>query len=360
MSHGRSILFLTLTFIFILSIHLHAQDSTKNFKFAGIPIINYNRTQGIVLGAFAAGYYKLNRNDTISPSSYTGIGGIYTEQKSYFLVLFQQLYFNEDRWRILAAAGLLDVNFQYYYENPSASVGNFVDYTTKSGFAVVQVQRHIIWRLYAGLSGQYIDSKTTFGLPNSAGEDSSDNNKMNNIGYVFSNDTRDEVNYPTHGIFFNYKNQFYRDWVGSDNNFTRFVLSYNQFFDLAKNEKHIIAVRANCDLASGDVPFEGQSVVGQDDIRGYSQGKYRNNQVYTLQTEYRWNFYKRFGMVGFFGLASAVENFGDIFSSQVLPGIGAGLRWRMIPSEKINIGVDGAIGRDDYSITFRIGEAFAR
>jgi len=32
----------------------------------------------------------------------------------------------------------------------------------------------------------------------------------------------------------------------------------------------------------------------------------------------------------------------------------------MIPSEKINIGIDGAIGKDDYSITFRIGEAFAR
>ena len=69
MSDGRRILFLKLSFIFIFSIHSHAQDSTKNFKFVGIPIINYNRTQGIVLGAFAAGYYKLNRNDTISPQS---------------------------------------------------------------------------------------------------------------------------------------------------------------------------------------------------------------------------------------------------------------------------------------------------
>jgi outer membrane protein assembly factor BamA len=168
------------------------------------------------------------------------------------------------------------------------------------------------------------------------------------------------VNYPAHGIFFNFKNQFYRDWVGSDNKYTRYVISYNQFFDLAKNEKHILAVRANFDIATGDVPFEGQGVVGMDDIRGYSQGKYRGNQVYTLQTEYRWNFYKRFGMVAFFGMASAVNNFSEIFDSQLLPGAGVGFRFKMIPSEKINIGIDGAIGRDDYSITFRIGEAFAR
>jgi hypothetical protein len=32
----------------------------------------------------------------------------------------------------------------------------------------------------------------------------------------------------------------------------------------------------------------------------------------------------------------------------------------MLPSEKVNIGIDGGIGKDDYSITFRIGESFGR
>jgi len=38
----------------------------------------------------------------------------------------------------------------------------------------------------------------------------------------------------------------------------------------------------------------------------------------------------------------------------------AGLRFRMLPSEKVNIGVDAGVGKGDYSITFRIGEAFGR
>ena len=114
-------------------------------------------------------------------------------------------------------------------------------------------------------------------------------------------------------MFLNFKNQFYRDWVGSDYEFERYVVTYNQFFKLTKkNEKQVLAMRANLNIAAGDVPFEGQTVVGGDDIRGYSQGKYRNDQVYTLQAEYRWNFYKRWGMVAFAGVASAVEKFSDI------------------------------------------------
>ena len=114
-------------------------------------------------------------------------------------------------------------------------------------------------------------------------------------------------------------------------------------------------------VATGNVPFQGQGVVGRDDIRGYSQGQFRGNQVYALQSEYRWRFNNsRFGMVGFAGVASAVENFSDIFNSALLPGIGAGLRFQLIPALKINIGVDVGFGKNDYSLTFRIGEAFAR
>jgi hemolysin activation/secretion protein len=159
----------------------------------------------------------------------------------------------------------------------------------------------------------------------------------------------------------NFKNRFYRDWVGSDNNFERYEINYNQFFDLLNDQRHILIARVNLNLASGNVPFQGQGIVGGDDIRGYSQGKYRGNQIYALQSEYRWMFNRsRFGMVGFVGIASAVESFSDIFKSTLLPGAGAGFRYQIIPAMKINIGVDVGFGKDDYSLTFRIGESFGR
>lgn len=328
---------------------------------AAIPMINYNRTQGIVAGALVTGFYKINNKDTISPSSSTGVIGIYTEEKSYAFLTYSQLFFDEDRWRILAAAGTVDINFQFFLDNPASSTGNFYDYSTRANLVMMQLQRNIFKRIYLGPTASLMKSTTTFGFPGASGEDSVHRTNLNYVGYIVSNDTRDHVQYPTRGMFVNFKNQFYRSWAGSGYNFERYWITYNQFFKLsATSEKKILAVRGSFNIASGNVPFEGQTVVGGDDIRGYSQGKYRNNQVYAMQAEYRWNFYKRWGMVAFAGVASAVAKLSDIPKNQLLPGIGAGLRFRMLPSEKINIGVDYGVGKDDYSITFRIGEAFGR
>ncbi len=133
-------------FLFILLFafaFVNGQDSISNKKqrigIAAIPMINYNRTQGIIVGALVSNFYKINKKDTISPSSNSGIAGIYTEQKSYALFIYSQLFFAQDRWRILAAAGTLDINFQFYLENPVTSVGNFSNYSTKANFVVLQV-----------------------------------------------------------------------------------------------------------------------------------------------------------------------------------------------------------------------------
>jgi outer membrane protein assembly factor BamA len=333
----------------------------KEPSIAAIPLINYNRTQGVILGAILSKYFKMNKKDTISPSSNVGITGIYTAQKSYALFAYSKLYLDKDRWRITAAAGTMDIAFQFFVEDPSSSAGNFYDYATKANLAILQVQRNIFKRLYIGPTGSFVKTTTTYGFPGASGADSVTKSNLNNIGYIITNDTRDHVQYPTHGMFLNFKNQFYRDWVGSNYKFERYIVTFNQFFQLTKqSDQQILAVRATFNVAAGNVPFEGQTVVGGDDIRGYSQGKYRNDQVYTLQSEYRWNFFGRWGMVAFAGVASAVEAFSDLFHSELLPGVGAGIRFRMLRSQRVNIGVDGGVGKGDYSITFRIGEAFGR
>ncbi|HSD14906.1 MAG TPA: BamA/TamA family outer membrane protein [Flavobacterium sp.] len=334
-------------------------DSTKTKKavrFAAIPLINYNRTQGIILGASTSAFYQANKKDTISPASTTGLMGIYTAEDTWFIGLSQQFYLKRDLWRLRGFLGVGNVNYQYFDGDVENDIGQYEDYSNESVIVVGQVQRNIWRRIYGGLYVQFNNTKTTF-----ESEGTVDERNMNNIGYIFTNDSRNDVYFPTKGIFMNFKNQFYREWIGTDNDFVRYQLNYTQFFDLKKDSRHILLGRINLNVATGDVPFQGQAVVGRDDIRGYSQGKYRGDQVYAVQSEYRWRFdQSKFGMVGFLGVASAVESFSDVFDSQILPGGGAGLRYRLIPSMNVNIGVDVGFGKDDYSLTFRIGETFGR
>jgi hemolysin activation/secretion protein len=133
-------------------------------------------------------------------------------------------------------------------------------------------------------------------------------------------------------------------------------LEFNRYMTV--DSVSVLAFRGSVQAALGSVPVEAQTVVGGKDIRGYSQGKYRGDQVYAVQGEYRWNFAPPFGMVGFAGLALAVTAGTPLSLDEVLPGIGAGFRYTMIPEINGNVGVDVAVGREDWGLYFRIAEAF--
>lgn len=335
------------------------QDSTKRVTFTAIPMVNYSNTLGAGFGLMGQIFYKANKNDTISPSSSTGIMGMYFTNKSYFGMAFQRLYLREDRWRLTLAAGLGNFNYQYWQNLPIGG-GAFVGFGTGADFLFARVERKVFGKLYAGLNGVISIAETQFDVPDYLHDSLRyDRRNMNNIGYQFNYDMREHQMNPYGGYNIEFKNAFYRGWIGSDNNFENYEITYNHYYKI-KNERNIIATRVKATMATGDVPFQGQLVVGQDDIRGYSNGRYRANQVYTMQAEYRWRFYKKFGMVGFVGLASAVNHFNDIFSSELLPGAGVGIRYLMIEKERINIGIDVAKGKGDWGLYFRIGEAFGR
>lgn len=334
-------------------------DTTKTTSFAAIPVINYDPSTGLTLGAMTQLFYKTNKQDTISPSSSTGLFGMYTTNNSYFFSAFEQLYFKKDTWRILGAIGFGSINYQYWQQIPIIG-GSFIGFNTEATFAALRVERKLYKKLYGGINTIYAKAKTQFDVPEAFPDSLRfDERNMNNLGYQFNYDLRDHQINPYEGFNIEFKNSFYRTWLNSGNNFENYELTYNHYHQL-KNERNILATRIHASISAGDVPFQGQNIVGRDDIRGYTSGKYRNNQVYAIQAEYRWRFYKKFGMVGFAGIASAVETIGDIGNSELLPGVGVGLRYMMIEKERVNIGFDIATGKDDWGLYFRIGESFAR
>ncbi len=349
-------------FLIFSNISLIAQtknDSVKRINYAAIPMLNYNPSFGFSLGAMANAYYRMNIGDTISPSSSTGVFGTYTSNKSYFAAVFQKFYLQQDRWRITLAAGAGNLNFQYWQDLPVAA-GQFIDFSTEATFAMAKIERKVYKKLYAGVHGTYTMAKTEFDVPDFFPDSLRfDERNMNNLGYLLNYDLRDHHMNPYSGYNISFKATYYRKWMNSSNDFNNLELVYNHYYQI-KNERNILVTHIKATISTGDVPFQAQNVVGGDDIRGYSAGKYRNNQVYTIQTEYRWRFDKKMGMVGFFGLASAVDNVKNITFNELLPGVGLGFRYLMIPKERINIGIDIAKGKDDWGLYFRIGESFGR
>jgi outer membrane protein assembly factor BamA len=344
----------------------------KKFAFMPLPTLTYDRSQGLGAGVIAMGFFKAD-NSKKSPLSRVMAVGNYASNGSYYAFGGTRLYLKEDVWRILLAAGYINYNFQafQYFDDSGLGYQEGVyetPYTTKGGMVMGTVQHKIVDNFYLGAGVFVMHSDLIFTLPDNV-TTYTEPNDITSLAMVFNYDTRNSVYNPTSGIFIDGRISFVTPWLNEDFNFQKTMLVANKYDKF--NEHMVLASRFAMKANFGDVPFSSQDVIGQTDLRGYTQGEYRGNQTYTVQSELRNNFYKKWGYVGFAGLGIAYRKSedgaasGDWYNSgaswsKLLPSLGAGIRYQVIEKEKqkINAGIDVAVGRGDWGIYFRITEAF--
>lgn len=321
------------------------------FKFMPLPYIDYNRSLGFTLGFLPLMMYDVSKTDTISPSSLTGALGMYTTTDSWFAVVFNQWYLKEDKYRVKFVAGTGNINFQFFLKHPISP--GYIDYNTVADFIMIELQRKVYKDLYLGINYSYSKTETQFDVPGVP--------KLvdffNGVGAVASYDVRDNVYYPRKGFIGNLNYTSFPEFL--DNKFisNKIEIDYNHFYGL-KNKKDIVATRLYAGFGIGDLNFNQQFVVGRTDIRGYSLGKYRGDQILALQGEYRYNPFKKLGFVGFAGLATIFGSVNDDDNGVLLPGIGTGIRYVVFEKNHMNVGLDFAVGKDDWGMYFKVGESF--
>ena len=96
-------------------------------------------------------------------------------------------------------------------------------------------------------------------------------------------------------------------------------------------------------------------------MRGYYQGRYRDNMLMAAQTEYRFlpfPFSKRWGAAAFISAGTVSRSPGavDLSALKVTGGIGA--RFLIFPSKDVFTRFDLAVTEDGLGYYFYIGESF--
>lgn len=323
----------------------------KNSDFNIMPFLSYNRTLDFMFGAIPMMMYKLDKNDTISPRSLSGVSAIYTTNKSYFISSFNKWYFHEDKWRIQAFLMLGNKNAQFYVDD--VDLPDFYDYGTKMTIVNVSLQRKITKGLFGGVGYAYAHYDTNYQddiQPSSV-------THTNGLQLISLYDTRDAVYYPTKGDKIQLRWLTYPTWFGNDVSANKILSEFNKYFPMRKGAD-VLAARFAGKFGLGNIAFEQQVTIGGQDIRGYSEGKYRGDGLIDLQGEYRYNFSKKMGVVGFAGIATIYGSDTESFNWKIYPGAGVGYRYKAFKTEKFNVGLDAAVGKGDWGIYFRIGEAF--
>lgn len=312
--------------------------------------------------ALATGYFlDLDKKNPDTPKSTIGGVAAATENKSWAAGLGGKFNLRRDSIRIKSAVGYASVNYRFYgVGNGAGEEGRSVDISQDAPLFYLSATYQVLPDTYFGLGilASTVETSTdSEEIPPSIDDD--DLNLDLNISALelpFQFDTRDDELFPRSGWFVDGKALIHREALGTDFDAESVAVAVNHY--RAVRARDVLAFRAYTRWTGGDMPFFLlSSFGGRTDLRGYERGRYRDNVMYAVQTEYRWQPLDRWIFTGFAGVGEVAEDYGSFFDN-FLPAAGAGVRFVLSPKHKLNLSLDVGVGKHGTEFYFAIGEAF--
>ena len=129
------------------------------------------------------------------------------------------------------------------------------------------------------------------------------------------------------------------------------------------NRKRVIALRARTELNphSEDevVPFYLQPTLGSDmDLRGYRRYRFYDENVLSLNAEYRWEIGSGFDMALFFDGGNVYHRPRQIGSTELKGSAGFGLRFKDLNQRRVIVRIDTGFSREGVQVWLRVPELF--
>ncbi len=316
-------------------------------------------------GAGIAGTYFFRRkHDSTSRTSNLKNVTFYTLRKQLVFATQGTIYFPNEKYIfhfIVSYSHFPDRFWGLGNETPASNEENYV--ITQYDIHP-ELLRRVVSHFYLGISYEYQDvfsfkynkdGTSLFDTENITGRNGG---HISGAGILITWDSRDNAFSPSKGFYLQYSVGYYRDFLGSNFNFTLRNLDIRKYFSLKKNR--ILAFQFNLISTIGNTPIRDLGTMGSSSyMRGYYDGRYTDFNMIAFQGELRLPIYKRWGLTTFAGIGRVGDHLQDVFSLQNLkPSVGIGIRYALRPSEKINLRADYGFGKDSSGSYVNIGEAF--
>jgi hypothetical protein len=329
------------------------------FVAAPLPISSPALGSGIV--PVLAYIFSVSTSDKISPVSVVGAVGLVTDNGSRAIALGGEVYFKQNSYRTSAIYARGNLNYNLYGLGSGDSQPK-LPFKQTGQVVFAEFLRRTWWKLFLGPRFLWGSSLITL-RPNNVGAvplppDLGLDTNLTAIGFRLTRDTSPNRFYPTAGTFLDFTADFFSEGLGSKYSFQKYKFNFSKYWRLTQNQ--VLASGSFACFTGGEPPFYGNCIYGTDSqLRGYTAGRYLDRGMFGTQLEYRLTLPKRFGLVGFGGLAEVIPGGNQPFRTKnFLPSGGGGARFELSKKHHVNLRVDLAQGKDSHTWSVGVGEAF--
>jgi outer membrane protein assembly factor BamA len=371
------------------------REREKNLSL--LPIVGYSPANGFVIGA-AVSITEYLGNPQTTRLSTALLNASFTSKKQILLNLRFDLYLDQNQWyvsgdnRLLFFAqptyglGVYGLKNQTYSFNLNGSSVSQTDSAQDMRFNYIRlyetVSRRIANHWYAGMGIMFdidfnikdqslsLDSPVHFTshyvYSKAYGFDTA-HYSANGLSFQIIHDSRDNPVNSYKGNYLNFAFRINPVAFGSSQASTMLYTEWRNYISVSKETpRNVLAFWYwGVMVTSGKVPYLALPAITWDTYnrsgRGYIQGRFRGENMFYAETEFRYQISRNglFGGVIFLNATTASNPLTNQKAfDNIAPGYGFGLRLKMNKADRTNIAVDYGMGDGFAGIYFNIREAF--
>lgn len=285
----------------------------------------------------------------------------YTLRNQLLIYAPYEIVFSEARFRLEGEAGYYRYTYRFFGIGPATQTSEMELYDVHFPRAVVSLSRQLRSGFFVGArywyDGYRITERSEGGILESEHVTGWQGGINSGFAASLLYDSRDHTTATAHGIYAEMLYHTDHPVFGSDFHFYQLEMDMRAFY--SPDMGHTLAWQLYMASSGGEVPFQRLPLLGGPErMRGYIEGRFRDNHYMTAQAEYRMTVYRRWGTVVFGSAGQVASRPEDMALHGIRLAGGAGLRYMLDPVTRLNVRMDYGWTGEGGALYLTIGEAF--
>lgn len=349
---------------------IFSDDTTRHNSFLPVPLFGYSQEAGLTLGAAGIYSFYTDKNDpNIKASQAYGVVGFSTKKRV-------QIGFKADVWaahnkyHYIAETKFINQPFNFYGIGNRTLLADEDKINLRRFRLNGELERKVFTHFYLGGGAEYENLKFT---DKEAGGIYTTNPNLNDRDggqFMFFKatsfyDSRDNVPYPSKGLYARLQYGYAPNFFGSPNYSGSLITAdLRNFYTLTKSLNLALNATYEGLISNKTISFYMLRQLGNDQfMRAYYSGRFRDENLITSQAELRFRPIPRFGLVAFGG-AGKVFGKNTFRQTNFKPTYGLGARFFFDLEKGLALRLDYAIGEKPIGekrisgFYISLGEAF--